>query len=119
MSRTDEVDCPGQGRHITRAADEYAKRTGDTLYPTALQLFIEEEHRHAALLGKVLDVAGIPRIRRQWAAGRFPALRHPAGLGTAICLLLAPAPDPSVFSRATPRGTGAEGPGTSFGKWRK
>src|SRR5260370_36523148 len=90
MSRTDEVDCPGQGRHITRAADEYAKRTGDTLYPTALQLFIEEEHRHAALLGKVLDVAGIPRIRRQWSAGLFRKLRHLAGPGHATCVLLPP-----------------------------
>jgi hypothetical protein len=78
----------GQGRHITRAADDYAKRTGDTLYPTALQLFIEEEHRHAALLGKVLDVAGIPRIRRQWSAGLFRKLRHLAGLELAICVLL-------------------------------
>jgi hypothetical protein len=78
----------GQGRHITRAADDYAKRTGDTLYPTALQLFIEEEHRHAALLGQVLDAAGIPRIRRQWSAGLFRKLRHLAGLELAICVLL-------------------------------
>jgi hypothetical protein len=78
----------GQGRHITRAADQYAFHTGDSFYPTALQLFIEEEHRHAALLGKVLDAAGLPRIRRQWSAGIFRKLRHLAGLELAICVLL-------------------------------
>jgi hypothetical protein len=78
----------GQGRHITRAAAEYARRTGDVLYPRALQLFIEEEHRHAALLGRVLDASGIPRIGQQWSAGVFRKLRHLAGLEAAICVLL-------------------------------
>jgi hypothetical protein len=78
----------GQGRHITRAAQEYAKRTGDIHYPAALALFIEEEHRHAALLGRVLDAAAVPRIHRQWSAGIFRKLRHVAGLELAICVLL-------------------------------
>jgi hypothetical protein len=78
----------GQGRHITRAAEIYAEGTGDIHYPAALRLFIEEEHRHAALLGQVLDAAGIPRIQRQWSAGIFRKMRHLAGLELAICVLL-------------------------------
>jgi hypothetical protein len=78
----------GEGRHIRREADRYAARTGDADYPAALQLFIAEEHRHAALLGRVLDLAGIPRLHRQWSNGVFRKLRHLAGLELAICVLL-------------------------------
>src|SRR5690349_5606161 len=51
-------------------------------------MFVEEEHRHAALLGQFLDRADIPRLTRQWSAGIFRKLRHLAGLELAICVLL-------------------------------
>jgi len=38
----------GEGRHLIRVATEYAARTGDEEYVTALRLFIAEEQRHAA-----------------------------------------------------------------------
>lgn len=78
----------GEGRHIRREADRYAARTGDFDYPVALRQFIAEEHRHAALLGRVLDAAVIPRLRQQWSNGAFRRLRHLAGLEVAICVLL-------------------------------
>jgi hypothetical protein len=78
----------GEGRHITRAAGAYAERSGDVYYPAALQMFIEEEHRHAALLGRFLDAAEIPRLTKQWSDGIFRKLRHLAGLEMAICVLL-------------------------------
>lgn len=78
----------GEGRHIRREADRYALRSGDSDYPAALRLFIAEEHHHAALLGRVLDLAGIPRLARQWSNGVFRKLRHLAGLELAICVLL-------------------------------
>lgn len=78
----------GEGRHITRAAGEYAANSGDVHYPAALRMFIEEEHRHAALLGRFLDGAGIPRLTKQWSDGIFRRLRHFAGLEMAICVLL-------------------------------
>jgi hypothetical protein len=97
----------GQGRHITRAAGEYARRTGDLHYPAALQLFIEEEHRHAALLGRVLDAAGIPRIRKQWSAGLFRKLRHLAGLELAICVLLTAELIATIYYAALRAATGS------------
>lgn len=78
----------GEGRHIRREADRYVLRSGDADYPAALRLFIAEEHHHAALLGRVLDLAGIPRLGRQWSNGVFRKLRHLAGLELAICVLL-------------------------------
>jgi hypothetical protein len=78
----------GEGRHIRREADRHAIRSGDLDYPRALRMFIAEEHRHAALLGRVLDAAGVERLRRQWSNGVFRRLRHLAGLELAICVLL-------------------------------
>ena len=78
----------GEGKHIMGAAGAYAARSGDVHYPAALRMFIEEEHRHAALLGRVLDMAKIPRLSNQWSDGIFRKLRHLAGLELAICVLL-------------------------------
>ncbi|MBI3861545.1 MAG: ferritin-like domain-containing protein [Planctomycetia bacterium] len=86
--QTFQLGESGEGRHIRRAADRYAARSGDVEYPAALRLFIGEEHRHAALLGRILDGAGIPRIRKQWSDGIFRKLRHQGGLELAICVLL-------------------------------
>lgn len=86
--QTFQLGESGEGRHILKAAGRYAARTGDTDYPAALRLFIGEEHRHAALLGRILDAAGIPRIQTQWSDGIFRRLRHLGGLELAICVLL-------------------------------
>src|SRR5215213_530425 len=53
-----------EGRHLFHAARAYAQRTGDAAYPHTLALFIAEEHRHARDLGRVLDLAQIPRAKR-------------------------------------------------------
>jgi len=78
----------GEGNHILRCAGGYAERSGDVYYPAALRMFVEEEHRHAALLGRFLDTAEIPRLTKQWSDGIFRKLRHLAGLELAICVLL-------------------------------
>ncbi len=61
----------GQGRHLIRVAGDYAARSGDQDYVEAVKLFIKEEQRHAAYLGRFLDVAGIQQIRREWSNGFF------------------------------------------------
>ena len=48
-------------RGIHHAAD-----TGDATYVQALRLFMAEEYRHARDLGRVMDLAGIPRVGRTW-----------------------------------------------------
>lgn len=77
-----------EGRHLKRAAAGYARESGDTAYACALELFIREEQRHAALLGRFMDVAGIARVRRTSVDSIFRSLRRFAGLETSICVLL-------------------------------
>jgi len=64
------------GRHLRGAAERYANQTGDTDFVEAINLFIGEEQRHGAELGRVLDLAGIPR--KTWDCGDtvFRLFRH-------------------------------------------
>ncbi len=64
------------GRHLMKAARRYAARQRDPFFPEAVKLFIQEEQRHGADLGRFLDLAGIPRIRRNWGDALFRACRY-------------------------------------------
>ncbi len=77
-----------EGKHIFRQAQAYADRSGDVAYPHTLALFVAEEHRHARDLGRVLDLAGIPRATRAWPDTVFRWLRHRAGLELSIAVLV-------------------------------
>ena len=77
-----------EGHHLQQAARDYARRCGDKAYSRAVALFIHEEQRHAALLGRFMDLEGIARIRRAWVDSVFRRLRRFAGLETSICVLL-------------------------------
>src|SRR3954468_20209171 len=52
------------GRHFFQLARDHAIASGDHQYLPALRRFIAEEQRHGRDLGRVLDLAGIPRIER-------------------------------------------------------
>jgi hypothetical protein len=78
----------GEGRHLFHAAEEWAEQSGNHEYVTALQLFIEEEHRHADMLGRYLDLAGYPRLTKNWTDGVFRRVRKLAGLELSITVLL-------------------------------
>src|SRR5688500_16995737 len=77
-----------EGKHIFRQAKAYAGKSGDVAYPHTLGLFIAEEHRHARDLGRVLDLAGIPRATHAWPDTVFRWLRHRAGLELSIAVLV-------------------------------
>jgi hypothetical protein len=77
-----------EARHFQGLAKEYARQTGDEEYVYALRLFIGEEHRHARDLGRVMDLAGIPRIGHTWPDAVFRWLRHRAGLELSIAVLV-------------------------------
>jgi len=77
-----------EARHFQGLAKEYARRTGDVGYVFALRLFIAEEHRHARDLGRVMDLAGIPRVGYTWPDAVFRWLRHRAGLELSIGVLV-------------------------------
>ncbi len=64
------------GRHLTAAARRYAERQNDPFFSEAVRLFIREEQRHGAELGRFLDLAGIPRLRSNWGDTLFRAFRY-------------------------------------------
>ncbi len=64
------------GRHLMKAARRYGEQQDDPFFSAAVGLFIEEEQRHGADLGRFLDLAGIPRIARNWGDALFRACRY-------------------------------------------
>lgn len=65
-----------EGHHLRAAAARYAERVGDPDYPTAIDLFVREEQRHGAMLGRFLDLAGIGRVKADWGDRLFRAARY-------------------------------------------
>ena len=64
------------GRHLLAAARRYAEQQDDPFFLEAVRLFIKEEQRHGAELGRFLDLAGIPRVVRDWGDSLFRAFRY-------------------------------------------
>ncbi|HEV3294251.1 MAG TPA: hypothetical protein VG123_35150, partial [Streptosporangiaceae bacterium] len=64
------------GRHLRAAAARYAARAGDADYPAVIELFIREEQRHGAMLGRFLDLTGLGRRTADWGDTLFRAARY-------------------------------------------
>jgi hypothetical protein len=64
------------GSHLMEAARHYAVSIGDPEFVDAVRLFIAEEQRHGANLGRFLDLAGVPRARANWGDSLFRAIRY-------------------------------------------
>jgi hypothetical protein len=64
------------GAHLRAAAARYAVETNDPDFAVAVELFIAEENRHGATLGRFLDLAGVPRRRWYWGDAVFRIFRH-------------------------------------------
>ncbi|MEM0997772.1 MAG: ferritin-like domain-containing protein [Bacteroidota bacterium] len=75
-------------RLLLQKAGRYAAETGDISYPWALRGFVQEENRHAALLGRFMDQEGLPRARKSWMDSVFRRVRHALGLRHSIVVLL-------------------------------
>lgn len=76
-----------EGRHLYRAAQDYARRTGDADYVAAIRLFIGEEQRHARDLGRFLTLNRIPLVETTFADRVFRRLRtlvHSLELSVAV-----------------------------------
>jgi hypothetical protein len=58
------------------AAANYAAKLRDPTFVDAIRLFIVEEQRHGADLGRFLDLAGVPRSERDWGDTLFRAFRY-------------------------------------------
>jgi hypothetical protein len=64
-----------QGRRLLERAE-----TLDAEFVQALRLFIKEEQRHSALLGRFLKTQGSPCLHRHWVHAAFRRVRGWAGL---------------------------------------
>jgi len=73
-----------RGRGLLRRASACAALAREPEFIPTLTLFIEEEQRHSAMLGRFLDRERIPRLENDWVDGIFRRLRKLAGLE--ICL---------------------------------
>ncbi len=96
-----------EGAHLLRFGRLHAVETGDADYLAALRLFIAEEHRHAADLGRFMDLAGLPKARRTWVDSVFRALRRRSGLERSIVLLLTAEVVATVYYRGLRDATGS------------
>lgn len=77
-----------EGFHLARRARQHSEQSGDPYYYEAIKLFIREEQRHARVLGRFMDMVGIPRIRQTWTDTVFRRLRHIADLEQSIVVLV-------------------------------
>lgn len=88
------------GENPRRLASRYAEQTGDLWYPDAMRLFLGEEHRHSRLLGRYLDLAGVPRLSFSWDDAIFRKLRRALGMELMIMTLLMAETIAKVYYRA-------------------
>ncbi|HLG99717.1 MAG TPA: ferritin-like domain-containing protein, partial [Bryobacteraceae bacterium] len=77
-----------RGRGLKRRALRQPGLAGDCWFLHALDLFIQEEQRHSAMLGRFLDQQQIPRLRAHWTDGVFRVLRKLAGLDACAAVLV-------------------------------
>lgn len=64
------------GSHLLKAATKYASKTNDPEYIEAVQLFIKEEQKHGANLGRYIDEIGEERKQKDWGDSLFRKLRY-------------------------------------------
>ena len=64
-------------------------RAIDGHYADAMELFVDEEHRHADILASIIAALGGTLIRRNWTARLFVSARRLIGLRLKVLVLLA------------------------------
>jgi hypothetical protein len=64
------------GARLLAAAQYHAAETNDPGFVEVIRMFIAEEQRHGADLGRFLGLAGIPRKTWDWGDAVFRAFRH-------------------------------------------
>ena len=89
-----------EGNAFKRSGREYARRTGDFEYLTALELFIKEEQSHSAALGRFMKQQNIPLITKDWSDSTFRFIRRLAGLNVCITVLITAEIIAAVYYRA-------------------
>src|SRR3954454_21933223 len=76
------------GARLLRFAQHFCERTGDAGLFAALQLFLHEEQRHSALLGRFLALEHVSCLPKHWVHRTFRWLRGLAGLELCLKVLV-------------------------------
>lgn len=77
-----------EGLYFKAAGARYAETHDDSVYPEALDLFIAEENRHAAYLGRFMRRHGIAFKEHEWTDSVFRWVRRLAGLEISVSVLI-------------------------------
>lgn len=97
------------GARLQTAACRHAESIGDPAFGDVMRMFIKEEQRHGGDLGRVLDLAGIPRKTFDWGDAVFRRIRH---LMTQIelncCVLITVEIHAMMYYAAIRKATGSE-----------
>ncbi|MDO7852885.1 ferritin-like domain-containing protein [Hymenobacter convexus] len=91
------------GDHLLDLARQY----GVPDYAAAMQLFIEEEEGHAAMLGRFMDQQHIPQLQTHWLHEVFRTLGRPLGLEHMVRVILTAEVVAAVYYRALRQATGS------------
>ena len=92
------------GDHLMDLARQY----GVPDYAAAMQLFIEEEEGHAAMLGHFMDQQHIPQLQTHWLHEVFRTLGRPLGLEHMVRVILTAEVVAAVYYRALAEATGSD-----------
>lgn len=76
------------GKRLLQRGEAFSQTTGDPHFLTALTLFIREEQRHSAHLGRFMARQGIPILGRHWVDTVFRRLRVLSGLELSLRVLV-------------------------------
>jgi rubrerythrin len=75
------------GRRLLARGAEFASRTNDPRFVSALRLFIREERRHSRYLARFMHQQQIPCVKTHWIDSAFRGFRHLAGLELSLRVL--------------------------------
>lgn len=92
-----------EGKHFIA----FAKTMKDESYLQTVEIFIKEEQDHAAVLGKFMQLHGIPKITKDPVDGIFRWLRKLAGIEGTITVLLTAEIIAMVYYKALKNVTGS------------
>src|ERR1035438_6784888 len=92
------------GLHLVQGARE----TGDLEYYESIQLFLQEEHRHAASLARYLKQECIPLIESHWLDTIFRKLRRKFEFQNTITVVLTAEIVAAVYYKALKEATGSK-----------
>ncbi|MFT5497347.1 MAG: hypothetical protein ACI9TH_002753 [Kiritimatiellia bacterium] len=93
------------GHFFFEAGRQYVKQSADIHYTDALRLFIAEENRHSAYLGRFMQLQEIPFEQKQWSDSIFRMIRKVSGLEMCISVLITAELVAKVYYRALSEAT--------------